>query len=101
MDGHCAVMASSADAAKPTLPLGSFYPRDCSLHGFAMFNATPDEQRASAEDINRWVAAGKLRAQVGRVFPLAEAAEAERFLEANTLGKAGTLAGKVVIRVAS
>ncbi len=31
--------------AKPTLPLGSFYPRDCSLLGFAMFNATPDEQR--------------------------------------------------------
>ena len=30
--------------AKPVLPLGSFYPRDCSLHGFAMFNATPDEQ---------------------------------------------------------
>ena len=30
--------------AKPALPLGSFYPRDCSLHGFAMFNASPEEQ---------------------------------------------------------
>jgi NADPH2:quinone reductase len=84
--------------AKPTLPLGAFYPRDCSLHGFAMFNATPDEQRASAEEINRWVAEGKLRPQVGRVFPLAEAAEAQRLLEENTLGRAGTLMGKVVIR---
>ena len=31
------------------------------LHGFAMFNATPDEQRAAADDINRWLAAGKLK----------------------------------------
>jgi NADPH:quinone reductase len=85
--------------AKPTLPLGAFYPRDCSLHGFAMFNATPDEQRRGAEDINRWAESGRLRPIVGRVFPLAEAAAAERFLEDNTLGKAGTLAGKVVISV--
>ena len=54
--------------AKPTLPLGSFYPRNCSLHGFAMFNATPEEQRHAAEDIIKWVAAGKLRAHVGKVF---------------------------------
>lgn len=97
--GRIIVMAGRQ--AKPSLPLGSFYPRDCSLHGFAMFNATPDEQLACAVDINRWMAEGKLRPLVGRVFPLAEAAEAERFLEANTLGQAGTLAGKVVIRVAS
>jgi NADPH2:quinone reductase len=85
--------------AKPTLPLGAFYPRDLSLHGFAMFNATPDEQRRCAEDINRWVAEGRLRPQVGRTFPLAEAAAAQAFLEANTLGGAGTLAGKVVLEI--
>src|SRR5947208_1271645 len=34
-------------AAKPPLPFGSFYPRDCSILGFAMFNASPDEQRRS------------------------------------------------------
>ena len=86
--------------AKPALPLGAFYPRDCSLLGFAMFNASRAEQRWCAEDINRWVDAGKLKPLVGRVFPLAEAAEAERFLEQNTLEKAGTLTGKVVIQVA-
>lgn len=85
--------------AKPVLPLGAFYPRDCSLIGFAMFNATPDEQRRCAEDINRWAAEGTLKPHVGRVFPLAEAAEAERFLEQNTVGGAGTLSGKVVIDV--
>lgn len=96
--GRMIVMAGRQ--AKPALPLGSFYPRDCSLHGFAMFNATPDEQRTCAEDINRWAEAGSLRARVGRVFPLAETAEAQRFLEENTLGGAGTLSGKVVIRIA-
>jgi NADPH2:quinone reductase len=88
-------------AAKPVLPLGSFYPRDCALLGFAMFNASPDEQRRAAEDINRWTSSGRLRAIVGRTFPLAEAAESHRFLEANTLGGARTLHGKVVVTVGS
>ena len=85
--------------AKPVLPLGSFYPRDCSLLGFAMFNASPEEQAEAAADINRWVAEGKLRPQVGRTFPLADAAQAERFLEDNALHGAGSLAGKVVLTV--
>jgi NADPH2:quinone reductase len=41
-----------------------------------------------------------LKAIIGRTFPLAEAAHAEAFLEENTVGKAGTLHGKVVIQVA-
>ncbi|GAC1468058.1 MAG: zinc-binding dehydrogenase [Isosphaeraceae bacterium] len=86
--------------ARPILPLGSFYPRDCALLGFAMFNASHDEQRPCAEDIHRWANEGKLKPQIGRVFSLAEAAEAQRFLEQNTLGGAGTLSGKVVIAVA-
>ncbi|MGE3822159.1 MAG: NADPH:quinone reductase, partial [Isosphaeraceae bacterium] len=85
--------------ARPVLPLGSFYPRDCSLIGFAMFNASADEQRRSAEEITEWVAPGRLKPIVGKVFPLERAAEAERLLEANTLGGAGTLSGKVVISI--
>lgn len=85
--------------ARPVLPLGAFYPRDCALIGFAMFNASPDEQRRCADDLNRWAADGTLKPHVGRVFPLAEAAEAQRFLEQNTVGGAGTLSGKVVIAV--
>src|SRR5439155_12610082 len=50
--GRMIVMAGRQ--AKPPLPLGSFYPRDCSLLGFAMFNATPEEQRPCADDMNRW-----------------------------------------------
>jgi NADPH2:quinone reductase len=85
--------------AKPVLPLGSFYPRDCSLMGFAMFNASPAEQDRGAADINRWVSEGKLRPLVGRTFPLADAAQAERFLEENSLHGAGSLTGKVVLTV--
>jgi NADPH2:quinone reductase len=96
--GRMILMAGRA--AKPVLPLGSFYPRDCSLLGFAMFNATPDEQRRAADDIVRWAREGKLRPIIGREFPLAEAAEAERFLDQNTTGGAGTLSGKVVINIA-
>jgi NADPH2:quinone reductase len=83
--------------ARPVFPVGPFYTRDLSLLGFAMFNATPEEQRRAAEDMNRWMAEGKLRAEVGRVFPLSEAAAAHRFLEENTQHGAGTLTGKVVV----
>ena len=83
--------------ARPVFPVGPFYVKGLSLHGFAMFNATPDEQRRAADDINRWLAEGKLRPPIGRTFPLAETAAAHRFLEENTLQKAGTLVGKVVL----
>ncbi len=86
--------------AKPTLPLGSFYPKDCSLLGFAMFNASPAEQQKCAEDIIQWVAEGKLRPLMGRTFPLADAAQAEHFLEENSIRGAGGLNGKVVIKIA-
>jgi NADPH2:quinone reductase len=92
------VLMAGRDAT-PSLPLGSFYTRDCSLLGFAMFNASADEQKKSASDMIHWIEEGKLGPLIGRTFPLAEAADAQRFLEANTIGKAGELAGKVVILV--
>jgi hypothetical protein len=36
---------------------------------------------------------------IGKSFPLAQAAQAHRFLEENTLGKAGTLVGKVIVEI--
>jgi len=84
--------------ARPVFPVGPFYVKGCSLHGFAMFNATPDEQRAAAEDINRWLVEGKLKPKFGRTLPLSEAAAAHKLQEENTLHKAGTLAGKIVLK---
>jgi NADPH2:quinone reductase len=93
--GRIVVMAGRQ--ARPAFPVGPFYVKGLALFGFAMFNATPAEQRHAAEDINKWLAEGKLRVPVGRTFPLAEAAAAHRLLEENTLHKAGTLSGKVVV----
>ena len=95
--GRMIVMAGRA--AKPIFPLGSFYSRDCSLYGFAMFNASPLEQRRCADDMIRWIEADKLKPVIGKVFTLDMAGEAQRFLEFNTLGGAGTLSGKVVIQI--
>jgi NADPH2:quinone reductase len=85
--------------AKPALPLGAFYPRNCALYGFAMFNSPPEEQAACAADMIRWIEDGLLKPIVGRVFPLIAAAAAEKFLEENTLKGAGSLTGKVVITI--
>ncbi len=94
--GRMVIMAGRQ--AQPIFPVGPFYVKDCSLFGFAMFNAYPDEQRACAEDLLRWMAEGKLRIEVGKVFPLAEAAAAHRMQEENTLNKAGTLSGKIIVK---
>ncbi len=93
--GRMVIMAGRQ--AQPAFPVGPFYVKDLSLHGLAMFNATADEQRAAANDINRWLAEKKLHPIIGKRFPLAETAAAHQFLEDNTLRKAGTLTGKVVI----
>jgi NADPH2:quinone reductase len=84
--------------ARPQFPVGAFYVKGCHLYGFAMFNATPGEQRAAADDINRWLVAGKLTPRIDRILPLDQTAAAHRLQEENTVGKAGTLAGKIVIK---
>jgi NADPH2:quinone reductase len=84
--------------ARPVFPVGPFYVKGCHLYGFAMFNATNDELRAAADDINRWLATGQLKARIDRVMPLAETAAAHRLQEESTVGKSGALAGKIVIK---
>jgi NADPH:quinone reductase len=84
--------------ARPPFPVGPFYVKGCKLFGFAIFNATPDEERAAADDINRWLAAGRLKPRIDRVMPLDEAAAAHRLQEESTVDKQGTLAGKIIIK---
>src|SRR5206468_254744 len=96
MRGRMIVMAGRE--ARPTFPVGPFYVKDCSLHGFAMFNATAEEQAAAANDINRWMAEGKLKARIDRVLPLSKTAEAHRLQEESTIQKSGALGGKIVLR---
>jgi NADPH2:quinone reductase len=84
--------------ARPPFPVGPFYVKDCSLFGFAMFNATPDEQRTAAENMNRWLGLGKLRCNIDRILPLTETAFAHKLQEDNTIHGAGTLSGKLVLK---
>ncbi len=84
--------------ARPPFPVGPFYVKGCQLLGFAMFMATPEEQQAAADDINRWLTEGSLCARIDRVLPLSETAAAHRLQEESTVGQSGVLAGKIVIR---
>lgn len=93
--GRVVVMAGRQ--ARPAWPNGPFYVKGLSLFGFVMFAMTADEQRACANDMNTWMASGALRAVIGRTFPLSEAAAAHQLQEENTLGKKGTLSGKIVV----
>jgi NADPH2:quinone reductase len=86
-------------AAQPVFPVGPFYVKGLTLTGFAMFNATAQEQAACASDISRWLTEGKIRTPIAGRFPLSQAAEAHRFLEASTLGMAGQVVGKVVVNI--
>jgi NADPH:quinone reductase len=95
--GRIIVMAGRE--ARPEFPVGPFYVNDLHLAGFAMFNASPDEQRAAAEFMNSRYEQGQWRPMIGQKFPLSEAAAAHRMQEENTLGKAGKLSGKIVLEV--
>ena len=97
MRGRYVLMAGRE--ARPVFPVGPFYVKDCSLHGFAMFNATPEELRAAAVDINHWAAEGRLKARIDRVMPLSAALEAHRLQEDSTLRQSGVVSGKLVLRV--
>jgi NADPH2:quinone reductase len=94
--GRMIVMAGRQ--ARPTLPIGPFYVKECSIQGFAMFNASAREQRSAANAINRWIIEGKLKARIDRVLPLSQAAEAHRLQEESTTGKTCVLAGKIVLK---
>jgi NADPH:quinone reductase len=84
--------------ARPAFPVGPFYVKGCALHGFAMFKASADEQRACAADINHWLGTGRLRPIIDRIMPLSEAAEAHRLQEAHTVQKKSSLIGKLVLK---
>ena len=84
--------------ARPQFPVGPFYVKGCSLHGFVMFKATADEQRACAEDINRWLQRREAqsqyqpRAAAGRGCHGSQAARREHAAKSRHFG------GKIVLK---
>ncbi len=95
-EGGRMVLMAGRDA-RPAFPVGPFYVKGCRLYGFAMFKASAARQAAAAEDINRWLANGRLRPGIDRVLPLERTAEAHSVQEAATIHRSGGLAGKIVI----
>ncbi|MEM6779964.1 MAG: NADPH:quinone reductase [Planctomycetota bacterium] len=86
--------------ATPPFPVGPFYVNECSVHGFVMFKATPMEMRQAADDLQRWMADGKVKANIGVRRPLREAAQAHAIQEASTLSQQDpTWSGKIVLTV--
>jgi NADPH2:quinone reductase len=93
--GRMVIMAGRD--ARPPFPVGPFYVKGCRLFGFVMFKADSHEQAAVAADLNRWMAAGKLRVPIDRVLPLSATAEAHALQESSTIARSGAVGGKIVI----
>lgn len=91
------IILMAGRAARPEFPVGPFYVKDLRVIGFAMFNASPEEQRTSAEALNALYLRAQWKPQIGATFPLSEAAAAHRLQEDNSLHKAGTLRGKIAV----
>lgn len=85
--------------ARPVFPVGPFYVKECSLHGFVMFKATALEIRTAAEEIVRWLSAGKLKPNIAMTLPLNEIAEAHRQQESATLHGQNNLNGKIILTI--
>jgi NADPH2:quinone reductase len=96
MHGRMIVMAGRD--ARPVFPVGAFYAKNLSVIGFMILNSSPEELQAAALDINQWMSTGKLKAQIDRVLPLSQAAEAHRLQDESTIKKTGTLTGKIILK---
>lgn len=73
------------------LPVGAFYTKNLTLHGFTITDATVEELGRRAKQINGWLARGVLKARLHAVFPLSQTAAAHRMMES------GDLAGKLLV----
>lgn len=93
------IILMAGRTAKSLLPVGPLYTRDAAILGFAMFNSSAIEQAPAMQAISDWLAQERLRPLIGQAFPLEAAGQAQRLLEENTLGGAGTLSGKVVLSI--
>ena len=78
----------------PTLPVGPFYSKECTLLGFTLENASTEDLSGYSTIINRCLSEGILKAKIAQVLPLSEAAKAHELLESNA-----HLWGRIVLTV--
>jgi NADPH2:quinone reductase len=72
-------------------PVGPFYTKNISLHGFTITDSTVEELAGRAKQINGWLARGVLKTRLHAVFPLSQTAAAHRMMES------GDLPGKLLV----
>jgi NADPH2:quinone reductase len=96
MRGRIILMAGRD--ARPIFPVGPFYVKDLRAIGFAMFNASPAEQRQAAEQLNQLLVSGVWSPPIGVRMTLDQAAEAHQLQEANTLHNKREFNGKIVLK---
>lgn len=96
MHGRMIVMAGRD--ARPIFPVGQFYSKNLSVLGFVILNSAIEDLQAAALDINQWMSTGKLKAQIDRVLPLSQAAEAHRLQDESTIKKTSALTGKIILK---
>src|SRR6267143_836311 len=81
--GHL-ILYGRAGGPTDTLNVAALSPKSQKVSGFMVPTVTrnfPDKTRESAERCFALMRAGKLRLHIGKTFPLAEAADAHRYLE--------------------
>ena len=67
---HGRIILMAGFDAHPTFPVGAFYTKDCSLHGFAITNATTEELRLELDRIRRQLGMDAPAIEIGRQLDL-------------------------------
>ena len=88
--GHVILYGIASGPPEPVNIMGSLFERSLKVSAFYLYtvNQRPDLVRAGAQRVMNWIADDKLRIVIGLRLPLAQAAEAQRKMEAReTVGK--------------
>jgi NADPH2:quinone reductase len=95
---HGRMIVMAGRDARPVFPVGLFYSKSLTVFGLIILSSAMADLRSAGNDIGDWMSAGKLKAQIDRVLPLAQAAEAHRLQEESTIKKTGALTGKIILK---
>ncbi|HEY6338804.1 MAG TPA: NADPH:quinone oxidoreductase family protein [Candidatus Sulfotelmatobacter sp.] len=89
------IQYGTATGKQPQLDLRAMYAKSASVQGLWLtyLSQKPEIMAPAWQQLSEWIAQGKLAPQIGHVFPMSEAREAYKLLEA------GKNYGKVVLKI--